>query len=261
MPRAGRKKSHTHVYHVILRGNNREGIFEKDEDKKKFLQILKITKKKYGYALYAYVIMDNHVHLLIDFKEADISVIMQSIAVRYARYFNEQYERVGHVFENRYKSYVVETLSYLKDVLRYIHYNCQKAKMASYNSYPWSSYIEYLAEKSYLVDTDFILRIFDVNKEKARKYFEIYHSFQRQDREENSEIKEKMKKAKLVSDEEARKIIEKRVGKEKIESILIYNATSRKQLLQKLKNEELPYTQIARILGIHRKTVERAMKA
>lgn len=262
MPRAGRLKSRTRVYHVILRGNNREGIFEKDKDKKKLLQILKITKKKYGYALFAYVIMDNHMHLLIDAKKENISMLMQSIAVRYARYFNEEYERVGHVFENRYKSYAVETLSYLKDVLRYIHYNPQKAKIDRYSSYSWSSYGDYLAEKSDFVDTDFILKVFDVNKEKAKKYFEIYHSFQRQDREGNSEIQiEKVEKLKRVSDVDAKKIIESRLGKERIENMSMYNAKNRKIWLQKLKSEGLSYTQIARILGIHRKTVERAMKS
>lgn len=257
MPRTARKKSNTNVYHVILRGINRQDIFFDETDKKCFLGILKKTKEKYMYELYAYVIMKNHIHLLINTKEGNISTIIQSIAVRYAKYFNERYKRVGYLFQNRFKSKTVETISYLKNVQRYIHYNPQKAGICSCQDYAWSSYQSYIKDQKELVDIEFILQVFDQNREIARKYFEIYHQFEMKDMKEyemENEIREK------IDDQKATQKIKEILKIENLQEIKEYSIQKRNKCIQKLKCEELNYAQIARILKLNRKIVERAMK-
>lgn len=115
MPRCSRKnaKSFYGVYHIILRGINNQDIFFDDMDRKNFIKRIISTKQKYNYELYAYVLMSNHVHLLIKDKNDSISKIMQSLATSYAIYFNKKYDRIGHLFYNRFHSKCVEDLAYL----------------------------------------------------------------------------------------------------------------------------------------------------
>ena len=93
MPRYAREyqKSYSNVYHVILRSINQQEIFYDNADRSKFLKSLKESKEKYQYDLYAYVLMDNHVHLLIMDKGDNLSKIVQSLATSYALYFNKKY--------------------------------------------------------------------------------------------------------------------------------------------------------------------------
>ena len=85
MPRIARKISMTKVYHVILRGNDRQDIFYEEQDYKKFLKLIVVTKEKYQYEVYAYCLMTNHVHLILYDKNDQISKIMQSIEIAYSR--------------------------------------------------------------------------------------------------------------------------------------------------------------------------------
>ena len=145
MPRSCREnqKSYTGVYHVILRGINQQEIFYDNTDRRKFLKCIKETKEKYYYDLYAYVLMHNHVHLVIMDKEDKLSKVIQSLAISYALYFNKKYNRIGHVFYNRFKSKYVENLPYLLNIIRYIHFNPEKSGICQYSKYYWSSYHEY----------------------------------------------------------------------------------------------------------------------
>lgn len=145
MPRNSREnqKSYTNVYHVILRSINQQELFYDNIDRSKFLQCLKITKEKYQYDLYAYILMNNHVHLLIKDGKDNLSKIMQSIATSYAMYFNKKYCRIGHVFYNRFKSKKIESLPYFSNVIRYIHFNCEKAGLCEFDKFYWSSYHEF----------------------------------------------------------------------------------------------------------------------
>ena len=85
-------------YHVICRGNQRQAIFRDDRDRKYYLQRLETYRKRYGFTLYAYVLMSNHVHLLIETGEIPLSKIMQGLQFTYTRYFNRKYRKVGHLF-------------------------------------------------------------------------------------------------------------------------------------------------------------------
>ncbi|WDV48294.1 transposase [Clostridiaceae bacterium M8S5] len=140
----------------MVRGNNKARVLKNGLEKRKFLEIIKRIKKEIEFDLLAYCIMDNHVHLLIN-----ISIVMKKINTMYAMYYDFKYDRVGHVFQNRYKSEPVEDDSYLLNLMRYIHNNPVKAKMVEHvNEYKWSSYKEYIKESIDLVDTELIKSCF-----------------------------------------------------------------------------------------------------
>ena len=109
MPRCNRTKAITKVYHVIIRGINKQDIFLEKEDFFKFIQEIKNTKEKYKYQIYAYSFMNDHVHFVIYDENENMSTAIQSLNVRYSSYYNRKYERYGHLFENRYKSKTVES--------------------------------------------------------------------------------------------------------------------------------------------------------
>ncbi|WP_246055125.1 transposase [Pseudalkalibacillus caeni] len=171
MPRKARRKSGTGIYHVILRGINKQTIFEDDEDKRKFLENLKKYKKVSGFKLYSYCLMDNHVHLLVKESEETVSEALKRISSSYVYWYNMKYERIGHLFQERFKSENVETRKYFLTVLRYIHQNPLKAGLAKdvWGS-EWTSVHEYVG-KAGLVDIDMGLRLFSPDRKTAIKMF------------------------------------------------------------------------------------------
>ena len=129
--------------HVIQRGNNRQAIFDNDEDRQAYITWLKDAADKFNVAIHAWVLMTNHVHLLCTPQApAAISLMMQSLGRRYVQYFNRRYERTGTLWEGRFKSSLVQSEMYLLEVYRYIELNPVRAGMvADPADYPWSSYI------------------------------------------------------------------------------------------------------------------------
>ncbi|NTV90708.1 MAG: transposase [Clostridiales bacterium] len=176
MPRRARSKSKSGIYHIILRGINRQNIFEDVDDRLKFIEILDWYKRKFHFEIYAFCLMDNHVHVLINEMDGSVSDIMRGIGGAYVVRYNSKYKRIGNLFQDRYKSETVEDERYLLTVLRYIHRNPIKAGMASApETYPWSSYKEYIGE-SRLVNVNYILNYFDSDRQKAKKLLINYHS-------------------------------------------------------------------------------------
>lgn len=148
MPRKARKKSQTEIYHIILRGINRQSIFEDDEDREKLLQTLLRYKEKCGYNIYAYCFMGNHFHLLLKKVNEELAQIMRRISGSYVYWYNHKYDRIGNLFQDRFKSEPIETDSYFLTAIRYIHQNPVKAGIVSnIEEYKWSSYIEYTENK------------------------------------------------------------------------------------------------------------------
>ena len=159
MPRQARKRAESGIYHVMLRGIDRQMIFEDSEDCLYFIDILQQCREECGFKLYAYCLMGNHVHILLKVEEESIETIFKRIGGRYVYYYNVKYRRVGHLFQDRFKSEPVENDTYLLTVLRYIHQNPIKAKLCTkIGEYPYSSYAEYLHESN-MIDTEFVLRI------------------------------------------------------------------------------------------------------
>ena len=174
MSRQQRDKSITGDYHVMLRGINRGDIFLEDDDKVVFLNTLLLKKSKGEYVLNAYCLMDNHVHLLIQEKEDDIARIMKRIGITYVSYFNKKYQRVGSLFQDRYKSEKVEDDRYLLTAMRYIHNNPVVAGLVTKpGAYKWSSYNEYLGKRKDIsfADTEIILGMFGSTVKMAQEGF------------------------------------------------------------------------------------------
>lgn len=161
MPRTARTRGPFCTYHVVERGNNRNRIFLNDSDRWRMLETLAKAKAKYNFLIYAYCLMDNHIHLLVGDNGNDISKLMQSINVSYALYFNRVHNRAGHLFQDRFRSELVEDDRYLLEVSRYIHNNPVRAGIVQKpEQYRWSSYAIYLGkakDELELVDTSLIL--------------------------------------------------------------------------------------------------------
>jgi putative transposase len=128
--------------HVIQRGNNRAVIFADEADYLCYLQMLAEAASRYGCKVHAYVLMTNHVHLLVaPESEKGISRVMQSLGRRYVQYFNYRYRRTGTLWEGRYKATLVDTEQYLLTCYRYIELNPVRAGMAGHpGDYRWSSF-------------------------------------------------------------------------------------------------------------------------
>lgn len=128
--------------HVILRGNNREPIFANDEDRQFFKEILLDAARRYGLATHAYVLMTNHIHLLVLPESAEsLPKTLQSVGRRYVQYFNYRYKRTGTLWEGRYRATVVDAEGYLFECMRYIELNPVRAGMVAHSrEYVWSSY-------------------------------------------------------------------------------------------------------------------------
>lgn len=163
MARGPRKKSRTGVYHVMIRGVNKSPLFFDDEDRMYFILILFKVKEITNFILYAYCLMDNHVHLVIQEGDELLPEIMKRINVRYASYLNKKYNRVGHLFQGRYRSEEIESDHHLLACTRYVHNNPCKANIVLHpQDYQWSSYLPYvkITACTKLVSTDFILGYF-----------------------------------------------------------------------------------------------------
>lgn len=161
-------------YHVIVRGNQKQKVFRDDADYTKYHQLLTIYKNRYQHSVYAYVLMSNHVHLLIETREIPLSRIMQGITQSYTLYFNKKYRTVGHLFQGRYKAILCDREAYLLSLLKYIHENPIRARLTeNINVYPWSSHLAYVGKSNplSLVDTDQVLRMFSESKVRARRRY------------------------------------------------------------------------------------------
>ncbi|MDR0783884.1 MAG: transposase [Propionibacteriaceae bacterium] len=140
MPRQPRKASATGIHHIVLRGVNRQRIFEEAEDYAYFLECVQDTCANNAMTLLAYCCMSNHVHLLIEEANKSCSWSIRQLAGRYAIWFNRKYKRVGHLFQNRFHSEPVENDAYLHTVTMYIHRNPVEAGLSSTPAeYQWSS--------------------------------------------------------------------------------------------------------------------------
>lgn len=163
MPRVARQKSPTEIYHVMVRGINRDYIFNTDEEKERYLEIIGGIKADSNFELYAYVLMGNHIHLLIKEDSDDISNIMKRIGIRYASWYNKRYDRIGHLFQDRFKSEAIVDEQQFLTTIRYILQNPVKANLCKLPvDFKWSSWNDYIF-RSGLTDTDFALQMFSMN--------------------------------------------------------------------------------------------------
>lgn len=155
MSRTARPLMHNASYHVISRGIRKEDVFLCKEDFEKYLDKLWKYKNKFSSKIYAYCLMPNHVHILLDpDTPTNLKRIMHGLNLSYATYFNYKYEQCGHLWQNRYKSLIAQNDEYLINLVSYIEYNPVKANICMRaEDYPWSSYSSrVLGENNKIID-------------------------------------------------------------------------------------------------------------
>lgn len=256
MPRRARQRSESGIYHIILRGINRQNIFEDEADNRKFLEVLQRYKQISEYELYAYCLMGNHVHILLHVGKEPLEQIMRRICGSFVYWYNKKYERVGNLFQDRFKSEPVEDDSYFLTVLRYIHQNPLKAGLVNnIGQYKWSSYDLYAnpETKSILVDSDFVLRIFNGDSDKAVQGFIDFHK----------QIKDapclEIDDSYRISDQKALEIIRSLCKINNGRELQKIGREQRDSYLKQLKGTyKLSIRQIERLTGINRGVVFRA---
>lgn len=257
MARQARQKSESGIYHVVMRGTNRQDIFYDEEDYWRFLQAIARTKPENNFELYGFCLMTNHVHLLIHEKDEAVAKTMQRIATRYAWWYNNKYERSGHVFQGRYGSECVEDDGYLLTAIRYIHNNPVKAGMVSKpENYRWSSIKAYYGGHNYpagLTNTGLVLGIFAQERAAAVRRFREFMNMETQD----TCLEDYINRRK--TDEEVKAEIDEILKDTPLSAMLGMSKRDRDALLRQIKAiEGTSQRQIARVTGLNQTIISRA---
>lgn len=240
MPRQARKKSESGIYHVMLRGINQQQIFEAPEDYEKFLEILMDCKAICEFKIYAYCLMGNHIHLLIREGTESLEQIFKRLAGRFVYWYNVKYQRVGHLFQDRFMSEPVETEAYFLTVLCYIHQNPTKAKVCRRaEDYRYSSYAEYL-HNSNIVDTEFAYELVS-----PESFVEIHSQSTDAKCLDISE-----KPVRRITDEQARAMIKKVSKCETVSDFQNLTIKARNKYLKKLRESGASIRQLSRLTGV-----------
>lgn len=176
MPRQARLDVPGALHHIMVRGINKSKIFQVTQDKKLFLERLGQNVIDGECSVYAWVLMDNHAHILFKSGKHGISSVMRKLLTWYAQYFNRRHNRTGHLFENRYKSILCDEDTYLLALIRYIHLNPVRANIITtlkeLDRYPWSGHRAVMGNKTHdWMDTAYILKQFGTRKKSARNAY------------------------------------------------------------------------------------------
>ncbi len=228
----------------MLRSINGEVIFKDNEDYDKFLKTIREYKEVSQYEIYAYCLMNNHIHLLLKEGKETLGNVFRRIGASYVYWYNRKYKRRGHLFQDRYKSETIEDDGYFLTALRYIHQNPIKAGIKrNLEEYPWSSYNEYFGEND-ICKIKFALSLFSVNLETAISLFHIFHT------EKNNDNCLEHEQKKWLDDEEATEIIIKVTSVEDITQIKEFEKDKIKEIIRELKKRGLSIRQIVRLTGL-----------
>lgn len=177
MARPLRIKYEGAVYHITARGNEQRSIYEDQKDRLIFFDILYEVKKRYNFFIHAYCLMDNHYHLIIETPEANLSNGMRQINGMYTQFYNRKYSRVGHLFQGRYKSILIQKDSHLLEACRYVVLNPIRANIVKYPwQYTWSSYNATYSMKKVenFLTVDWVLSQFDNKKNIAQESYKKF---------------------------------------------------------------------------------------
>ena len=242
-----RKASEADLYHVTCRGVARRVLFECEEDRRFLGKLLRKNLGEYEVELFAWCFMSNHVHLLLHANLETISAFMQKTLRAYAVYFNGKYDRVGHLFQGRFGSVAITTDSQLMTAVRYIHRNPSEIPGLSYETYKWSSYLEYL-NGPFISSTDFVMSIFgtlDAFVRFHKDWHNVDDSYGKPQKQRLDDIDAIAKACELL-------------GVETLASIPSLAKPERDAKLAQLKKAGFPISQIARITETSRNIVQRA---
>jgi len=172
MPRQARLDVPGALHHIMVRGIDKVKIFRDDEDKVRFLERLGQNVEEGKSSVYAWALMDNHVHILFKSGKDGISTVMRKLLTWYAQYFNRRHRRTGHLFENRYKSILCDEDNYLLALIRYIHLNPVRANLVTtleqLDNYPWSGHRTLIGKARHpWMDVHHVLSEFGTTSRKA----------------------------------------------------------------------------------------------
>ena len=247
MPRTARQFSHSGYMHVIIRGNGKQILFEDYEDHYFFLSILKRYCEETEVRILAYCLMENHVHLLVHDLEGNTSQMMKKIGVSYSGYYNRKYERTGHLFQDRFRSELIEDEAYLLTVFRYILNNPVKAGISPASSYEWSSFSQYDRQDSF-VDTTVFHELIGG--------YQSYLAFM--EVEDDADCMEYESEKQKHDDEWAKRIIKAYLNAESGTVLQSFDRAKRNEAIRYLKQKGITNRQIERITGVNRGVIQRA---
>lgn len=176
MPRGPRLDAPGTLHHVMIRGIEKGNIVRDDADRKEFLKRMGELAKGSETSIYAFALMTNHAHILLKSGTTGLSTYMRRLLSGYAQYFNRQHKRVGHLFQNRYKSIICEEEAYFDKLVAYIHLNPIRAgyveTLQQLASYPWCGHAAIMRKVRYdWMDRDYVLRFFGSREGEARKAY------------------------------------------------------------------------------------------
>lgn len=223
--------------HIILRGINRENLFYDEADYERMASTLNRFQKELGFKTAAFCLMSNHAHLLIYSDDGAYAQIMKKITVSYAVYYNRKYDRVGHVFQDRFRSEPVNDEAYLMAVVRYIYQNPQKAGICSADEYP----------HTYISGEGIFSGYFDTEEE-MMEYLNAG----------NDDRCMEFDTCRRIGDEEALRMICEALGTENPQLLQELDPEKRNEMLRSLKQKSLTVRQISRLTGINRNIIQRA---
>lgn len=248
MPRSARRKSSSGYLHLIVRGNNKQIIFEDDDDRKFFIKRMGMYCREAKIRISAYCLMENHVHMLVNDPQDAVGKMMNRLENCYARYYNGKYERCGHLFQGRYLSEPIENDLYLLTVFRYILNNPRKAGICPASQYRWSSYKAYFKEKTSM-DLGFVKERFST-EEAYRAYIGTEN--------DDACLEYDQKKNAGDADAGAVVLIRECLGVSSGSEVQQWEKGRRNEALRLLKEKGLAIRQIERLTGISRNSVQRA---
>jgi len=239
MSRLARQMSGSGYYHVMLRGVNRQNIFEDDEDRQKYTDLIFRYSEETACKIAAWCLMSNHVHILIH-SESIPDRLIKKIGCSYVPYFNRKYGRTGHLFQDRYKSELITDDRYLLGVVRYIHMNPEKAGFCRMEDWTWSSFRDYI-NGSGATETAPVLAMFSGTED----FLKFMHSG---DDTEYLEDVHKLSEKEAVS-----------IAKKVIPGDMFYlqscGKEERNSIVRKLSEKGLTAAQICRITGLGKTVV------
>lgn len=247
MPRRARQLADSGIYHVMLRGVNRDAIFLDDEDCTRFLHSLGQAKDASGCGVLAYCLMSNHAHLVLRTGDEPIGAVVKRLGVRYAGWFNRKYGRIGHLFQDRFKSLPMEDDAYFVTLLRYVWNNPVAAGLVDLpEDYLWSSR-RFLGRESPLVDGEQLRKLLPEDP--------LVWVSSRLDVRDEPVVKRVRQPG--HSEQQVAGLLHRACGVSAPEEFLLLDSRDQQRAIRELRTRSVAYAQIAMATGLSTSTVRR----
>ena len=251
MPRRARRVAGSGIHHVMLRGVNRDVIFLEDEDRERFLLALKAARDASEFKVLAFCLMENHVHLVLRIGIEPIGSAVRRLGVRYAGWFNRKYGRVGHLFQDRFKSVPVDDDAYLITLLRYVWNNPVEAGLVEHpDEYRWSSR-RFFGRPSSLLDAADLDRLLpgDPLTCETDRVVMLWEDPKRPGPRTR------------YTDEQAAGFLHQACGADGPEPFRSLDGDTQRQAIHALRLRSVPFSQLAKVTGLSGSTLKRIQVA